>query len=162
MKTSNRTLTKTLLTGAFIAVAASNINAAIMAGTNNGDGSWTVADTTVSLASFPTRQSGTISRIVFSTLVTRSIPASTDPFRRANDLSTDVTGSGSSRADYATEFGGFISGAQEGSNNYLLLSLEPGESFFSSGRRHTRLKPVTGAQTCALPIFFFLYLYCRI
>ncbi|MEM7791864.1 MAG: hypothetical protein AAF546_10725 [Verrucomicrobiota bacterium] len=111
---------------------ASNASAAINLGVELPDGSWTVAGRTIELQTTTSPFGfGAEDRVSFSSTV-RVALGTGGPFSIAFRRDSDLGLTGSETEDflpiYNSFVGGFGAGAQTGSDNFLLLSLEPGQS----------------------------------
>ena len=107
----------------------STASAAIIAGTDNQDGTWTVGGRTVSLQTSTVLFGfATEDQVSFDDNVRVSLGGGTIAFRRDSDLSLNGRQNLNTLPIYSSFASGFGAGAQAGSDNFLLLSLEPRES----------------------------------
>ena len=128
MKQTNKvtTLSVFLITFGSLVVGA---NAAVIAGTNNGDGTWSVGGSTIGL-----QTPGTTWSIGLNNAWEFSTSSGAEIFRREDDVL--VANNGTSNRDVTKSLQHFVnyaqssqlfSGAVLGNDNYILLSLEAGE-----------------------------------
>lgn len=120
MKPKNRkvaTLAVTLIT---VGSLAGGANAAIVMGTNNGDGTWTAGGTTFSLVLRP------FGGVVVSEVTTSSFNVYDQRWRRDTNVTQSPRSAFTLQHPYQIDGSGLRDGAVIGSDNWLLLSSQTG------------------------------------